>query len=210
MSVVRTAMIILVVAFAAAALSCAAGPAMQAGHKVPRTMFRPAPVYPDGAFSAGLKGSVDLGLFVDELGASQQVKVLSEDPPGMGFGEAALEAVRSWVWHPAEINGMLVGEDWKVRLVFDPVRSERIRPFCTLVERRDCPPPAGFGGGGEGGVMLQVEVGIDGAPERIAVVRESPRGEGLAKAARDCVQSWRWSTGLPGQTYVVVSFKAEN
>lgn len=210
MRVVKAAILILGVAFAAVALSCAAGPTMQAGHKVPRTIFRPAPVYPDGAFAAGIKGSVNLGLFVDDLGASQQVKVLSEDPPGYGFGEAALEAVRSWVWHPAEINGMIVGEDWKVHLVFDPVRSERIRPFCTLVERHDCARPEGFGKDREGGAMLQVSVGLDGAPETVSLVRESPPNEGLGMAARQCVQSWRWSTGFPGQTYVVVWFKAEN
>ncbi len=209
MRAANAAVLVVGVACVAMALSCATGPMMETGHKVPRAVYKPAPVYPDGAYSAGLKGSVEVGLFVDDLGASQNVKVLSEDPPGVGFGESALEAVRSWVWHPAEMNGMLVGEAWKVKLVFDPVRSERIRPFCTLVERHDCPRPDGFAKDREGGVMLQVSVGLDGAPESISVMRESPANEGLGRAAKQCVQSWKWSPGLPGQTYVVVWFKPE-
>ena len=184
---------------------CAEGP-RPVGQKVPRILYRPSPVYPEGAYVTRTRGRVDMSLVVDTLGVTRGVKVLHEDPPGMGFGEAAAEAVGQWVWEPATMDGVPVEMGWQVGLLFDPSRSERIPALAALAHRTQCPPPEGFDPGAEGGALLLVRISADGAPDSVMVIRESPAGAGLGQAAKECVKSWRWSQGMPSQAYVSVRF----
>jgi TonB family protein len=190
---------------AALSLGCAEGP-RPVGQTVPRILYKPSPVYPEGAYVTRAKGRVDLSLVVDTLGVTQQVKILREDPPGMGFGEAAAQAVGEWIWEPASMDGVPVEMGWQVSLLFDPSRSERIPALATLAHRTPCPPPEGFNPREEGGVLLLVRISADGTPDSVTVVRESPAGAGLGKAAKECVQAWRWNPGMPAQAYVPVRF----
>jgi TonB family protein len=57
-------------------------------------------VYPQAAKDAGLQATVKLLIDIDEKGAVTNVSVL--EPVGNGFDEAALEAVRQFVFSPAE------------------------------------------------------------------------------------------------------------
>lgn len=62
-------------------------------------------VYPPIAQRSGIQGRVILELYVDRNGIVQQIKILMEDPPDRGFGEAAIRAFSGKRAKPATVNG---------------------------------------------------------------------------------------------------------
>ena len=62
-------------------------------------------VYPPIAQRSGIEGRVILELFVDRDGLVQQIRILLEEPPDRGFGEAAVKAFSGKRGTPARANG---------------------------------------------------------------------------------------------------------
>ena len=79
--------------------------------EAPVLVTRVDPRYPDFARKAGLSGDVQLRVLVDLDGRVSRVEVVAGAPGGMT--EAATEAVRRWLYHPARIAGRPVPV-WKV------------------------------------------------------------------------------------------------
>ncbi|KQS53972.1 hypothetical protein ASG17_13545 [Brevundimonas sp. Leaf363] len=68
---------------------------------------RPAPYYPDRAQKAGIDaGSATLGCAVSTEGRLGPCEIKSEDPAGMGFGDAAARSALQARVHPSTINGV--------------------------------------------------------------------------------------------------------
>jgi protein TonB len=68
--------------------------------------IRQKTIYPSIARRSGIEGTVYLELFIDRTGRVQQIKILKEDPPGKGFGEAAVKAFEGiTAQSPAQANG---------------------------------------------------------------------------------------------------------
>jgi len=65
-------------------------------------------VYPATALRSAIEGRVVLELFVDKNGKVQSVAILREEPTGMGFGEAAINAFTGRIGIPAKANGEAV------------------------------------------------------------------------------------------------------
>jgi protein TonB len=63
------------------------------------------PEYPDLARVARVEGSVILQAIIHADGSVGDLQVLRCNRPGMGFEEAAVEAVRKWRYEPATQNG---------------------------------------------------------------------------------------------------------
>ena len=63
------------------------------------------PVFPEEAKRQRLEGQVVLRGVIDITGAVTELEVLSVDHPGVGFEEAAIEAVRQWRYEPATSDG---------------------------------------------------------------------------------------------------------
>jgi protein TonB len=61
------------------------------------------PAYPKFARRMGKEGKVLLSILIDESGKVLQVQVLQG--AGFGFDEAAMEAVRVWIFKPATLDG---------------------------------------------------------------------------------------------------------
>ncbi|MCC6156962.1 MAG: TonB family protein [Deltaproteobacteria bacterium] len=80
----------------------------------PRLRSSDAPNYPPMARESGREGRVVLRVLIDENGRVRELKVISEDPPEMGFGDAAMAAVRRWVYAAPDTGS----EVW----FFQPVR----------------------------------------------------------------------------------------
>jgi protein TonB len=74
--------------------------------------------YPPLALRANIEGLVYLELFVDRSGAVKMISILNEDPPGRGFGEAALRAFEGLRGVPAELNGSPVAVRYRYPLRF--------------------------------------------------------------------------------------------
>jgi TonB family protein len=65
----------------------------------------PAPLYPLEARVARTEGKVMLNVTTDERGAVTTIDVAQETPEGQGFGEAAVKAVRQWVFLLPDLQG---------------------------------------------------------------------------------------------------------
>lgn len=68
------------------------------------------PVYPERAKKMGLSGYVKVFLVIDSYGNIASAEVVSEDPPGYGFGNEALRAVRQWKFEPAKLKTFPVSQ----------------------------------------------------------------------------------------------------
>lgn len=88
-------------------------PIFLAWEKAPRAVKRVMPEYPKEALQDRAEGKVILNIVVDEEGVVTDAKVITADPPGV-FDEAAIEAMKQWVFEPAEQAGVPI----KVRLAY--------------------------------------------------------------------------------------------
>ncbi|MCL1837133.1 MAG: energy transducer TonB [Treponema sp.] len=75
-------------------------------------------VYPPIALRSSIEGRVILELFVDKNGYVQQVRIMMEDPPDRGFGEAAVKAFTGRRGTPAMANGEPVSARYRYPVSF--------------------------------------------------------------------------------------------
>jgi protein TonB len=61
------------------------------------------PVYPEEARRAGIEGTVQLEIWLDERGRVRKIRVLRS--PGHGLDRAAVKAAARAVFRPGEIDG---------------------------------------------------------------------------------------------------------
>jgi len=82
------------------------------------TAIRGSLIYPRIAQERGIEGKVFLELFVDRTGLVQGIKILSEEPEGRGFGEAAVRVFTGRKGDPAYANGEPVSSRYTYTLTF--------------------------------------------------------------------------------------------
>jgi protein TonB len=76
-------------------------------------------IYPRIARDSGIEGTVYLELFIDRTGVVQQIRILKEDPPGRGFGDAAIRAFEGiTAKSPAQANGENVSVRYRYPVSF--------------------------------------------------------------------------------------------
>ena len=71
----------------------------------PRLGRRVSPEFPRAARASREGGSVTLGAIVEKDGTVGEVTVVESTNRGLGFEEAAVEAVKKWRFKPARIGG---------------------------------------------------------------------------------------------------------
>jgi TonB family protein len=76
--------------------------------------------YPETGSSVALTGVVDLSLDVDARGNLKNIQVLSEEPPLLGFGDAALSDFGGAKFIPAFRNGKPVECNVKIPVFYKP------------------------------------------------------------------------------------------
>jgi TonB family protein len=74
--------------------------------KKPRVLKQVQIFYPESAKQARIEGPVRLSVTIDESGLVKDVRVL--EGPGYGLNEAAQEALKQFVFSPAELEGKKV------------------------------------------------------------------------------------------------------
>ena len=84
----------------------------------PEDQIRRATVYPPIAQRSNIEGSVRLELFIDSQGIIREVRIRQENPPGRGFGEAAVNAFKGIRAAPAEADGVPVAVRYMYNLTF--------------------------------------------------------------------------------------------
>jgi TonB family protein len=75
-------------------------------------------VYPDEAMRRGESGRVVLGCTAKVDGTLAECRVVSEDPPGFGFGRAALSLTAGMRMRPRTLNGEPVDSQIRIPLAF--------------------------------------------------------------------------------------------
>jgi protein TonB len=84
----------------------------------PEDEIRRNTVYPPIARRSNIEGTVYLALFIDREGNIRDVRVLRENPPDRGFGEAAVNAFNGIRAKPAEANGVPVAVQYRYNISF--------------------------------------------------------------------------------------------
>jgi len=85
---------------------------------LPENEMRRAVVYPFIALRSGIEGTAYLDLFIDQYGNIREITILAENPPGRGFGEAAVNGLKGLKAKPAEVNGTPVAARLRYNYVF--------------------------------------------------------------------------------------------
>jgi protein TonB len=85
---------------------------------LPENEMRRAVVYPSIALRSGIEGTAYLDLFIDQYGNIREITILAENPPGRGFGEAAVNGLKGLKAKPAEVNGTPVAARLRYNYVF--------------------------------------------------------------------------------------------
>jgi len=75
----------------------------------------PQPVYPQIAKSARISGTVELSAIIGEDGHIQELKVVSGHPL---LRQAALDAVKQWVYKPTLLNEQPVKVSTTIDVIF--------------------------------------------------------------------------------------------
>lgn len=91
----------------------------QQGFTSPVRTFYVAPEYPDRARRFRVTGRVSLEVVVRENGSVGDVAVVRATRTGLGFEEAAVEAVRQWRYRPATLDGTPVEASISVVVSFE-------------------------------------------------------------------------------------------
>jgi len=114
--------------------------------KPPKLVRQVDPVYPADAKEKGLEGTVIIEATTDTYGRVAEAKVLRGVP---GLDQAAVDAVKQWVYEPMIINGVPKPVVFTVTLRFDLDKDKKTKV-------------GGVAGGVSGGVEGGVEGGVAG------------------------------------------------
>ena len=83
--------------------------------KPPKLIKEVKPIYPEAARKAGIEGVVILEATTDKYGRVQRVKILRSIPE---LDQAAMDAVKQWVYEPKIIDEKPRGVIFTVTVVF--------------------------------------------------------------------------------------------
>jgi protein TonB len=76
------------------------------------------PAFPKEAQEKEVEGRVILEMVISERGRVSTVNIIEEVPSSLGFGQAAVEAVRKWEFEPAMIEGIPVKYTYRRQIDF--------------------------------------------------------------------------------------------
>lgn len=176
------------------------------GARPPRLVSSVPPEFPLAAKEAHVEGTVVLSATIDKSGTVRDVKVVSGHPL---LVQAAIDAVKQWVYQPALVNGEPAEARTTVKLSVAQASSESAQPpqrirvggnvqaanLITRVNPRY--PPEAKKAGIQGTVRLQAIVSKDGTVQDLQVLSGEPL---LAESALDAVRQWVYKpTLLNGQ-----------
>lgn len=87
---------------------------------------RVVPAYPPAALHAGFEGVVAVAAVVNADGSLGAVEVIEDEKPHLGFGDAAIQAIKDWQFQPALLNGQPV--DAVGAFIFNFTAVGRVNP----------------------------------------------------------------------------------
>jgi TonB family protein len=156
--------------------------------KPPKLIKLVKPVYPDEARKAEVEGVVIVEATTDIYGRVTHTKILRSIPL---LDQAAIDAVKQWVYEPMIIEGEPRGVIFTVTCTFrldDPVRAlGDIKPPKLIKKVDAIYPQEAKDTGIEGVVILEATTDIYGKVKEVKILRSIPA---LDQAAIDAVKQW--------------------
>ena len=175
--------------------------------KPPKLIKQVEPIYPEKAIKAGIEGVVTLEATTDKYGRVQEdVKVLNSVPE---LDQAAIDAVKQWVYEPMVIDGKPYGVTFTSTFRFSLKNERSGKSFEGGVTRADKKPPVPAVGmikppkrikevkpiyprearkaGVAGTVIIEATTDVYGRVINTKILRGIPV---LDQAARDAVKQW--------------------
>ena len=171
--------------------------ALKGDIKPPKLIKRVEPVYPEAASKKGIQGTVILEAKIDESGRVIDGLILRSVPE---LDQAAMDAIKQWVYEPMVINGKPVKALFTVTVRFQ-LGEKDIEKFAEgavkvkdaikppKLVKRVLPkyPEEASKAGVEGVVILQARTDVEGRVKDVMVLRSVPA---LDQAAIDAVKQW--------------------
>ncbi len=176
----------------------------------PKLLKEVAPAYPEIAKQAHVEGLVICEATTDVRGRVVDVKILRSIPL---LDQAAISAVRQWVYEPVLINGKPTGIIFTVTVRFELSESEKtgqvlsvsaedeefargatkvegeIKPPKQIKMAAPVYPEEARKTGIEGVVILAARIDANGRVKKIKIIRSIPQ---LDQAAIDAVKQWEY------------------
>ena len=156
---------------------------------------RVIPDYPPAALAAGFEGVVSVAAVINSDGSVGAIEVIEDGKPHLGFGDAAIQAVKNWQFHSARVDGQPV--DAVGAFVFRFQSVGRVEPSAYV--------------GSE--FVLSQPIGIrDGLVDKNTPVvgRTGAGGFSPATFARERFQKYKKPPGKPYQLYDRTTLIPEN
>jgi TonB family protein len=164
--------------------------------KPPKQVSRVSPEYPALALSSRVQGVVLLEATIGTNGRISDVRVTRSIPM---LDNAAVDAVRQWVYEPTLVNGAPVPVIISVAVEFklttpQPIRVGGAIKAPTQTKRVIPPyPPEAQAAGVQGIVIMEATIGADGRVTDVRVLRSIPL---LDQAAMDAVRQFEYTPTL--------------
>jgi len=165
--------------------------------KPPKLVKKVNPVYPEGARKKGVQGIVILEVKIDESGKVMDAMVLRSVP---GLDQAAIEAIKQWIYEPMLIQGKPVKAIFTVTVAFKLGEKdiEKFAEGAVKVKDQISPPKLvrlvepvypeiARQAKVEGIVIVQARTDIQGRVKDAMILRSVPL---LDQAALDAVRQW--------------------
>jgi len=166
--------------------------------KPPKLIKKIDPIYPEDARKAGVSGVVILEARTNTIGRVEDVKILRSVPP---LDQAAIDAVKQWVYEPLKVDGVDKPALFTVTVSFRLDGDKAFEEFAKgavkievglqpplLVKKVDpVYPEEARKKGVEGIVILQARIDTSGKVKDVMVVRSVPL---LDQAAIDALKQW--------------------
>ncbi len=174
----------------------------------------PAPVFPAEALAAGVEGTAVVRIDVAATGEVAAASLVRD--PGMGLGQAALEAIRGARYDPALAGGQPVPfPDLYVIIPVDhpdieppplpggEMADQLTQPPAVVDTPAAVYPPALEEAGVEGVVQLEILIGARGEVSQVRVSNSA--GREFDVAAQDAAWTFRFMPGYAGEVPVPVN-----
>jgi TonB family protein len=156
--------------------------------KPPKLIKKVAPVFPDEARNAEIEGVVIVEATTDIYGRVINTKILRSIP---ALDQAAMDAIKQWVYEPMIIDGEPRGIIFTVTCTFkldEPVRAiGDIKPPKLIKKVNAIYPEEARKAEIEGVVILEATTDIYGKVKKTRILRSIPE---LDQAAMDAVKQW--------------------
>jgi TonB family protein len=165
--------------------------------KPPKLIKKVEPVYPDEARKNGVQGVVILEAKIGERGQVIDAMILRSVPQ---LDQAAIDALKQWVYEPMTLNGKPIKTliTVTVRFKLDEKDIEKfaegavkvtdaIPPPKLIKKMNPVYPEAARQAGVEGVVILEARIDVEGRVKNVRILRSVPL---LDQAAIDAVRQW--------------------